>query len=361
MAPPLRVAVVGAGLLGRLVAWRLARRGARVDVFECGGPDGATAAGRTAAGMLAPWSESPHTPPDVFEIGRNALTAWPDLLEQLRGDAGRAVPMTAGGSLLVAHRADEPQLARLERAVRRLVDDESVRRLDGAALARLEPALAERFRTGLWMAAEASIDTGALFDALLAALERLGTALHFGTRVAVPEPGCVDDGTQRRFHWVIDCRGAAARCELRGLRGVRGEVIRVRAPEVALARPVRLLHPRYPLYVVPRPDGHFVVGATEIESESDAGVTVRSALELLSALFSLHPGFAEAEILSLERNLRPAYDDHRPRVEIEDGVIRMNGLYRHGYLLAPELTGRVVGFLLGDEQTHGAASEEYAL
>ena len=111
----------------------------------------------------------------------------------------------------------------------------------------------------------------------------------------------------------------------------------VRAPEVELVRPVRLLHPRHPLYVVPWSGGRFLVGATMIESEDTGPVTVRSALELLGAAYSVHPAFAEARILEFGSGLRPAFPDNLPRISVDQDKIAVNGLYRHGFLLAPAL------------------------
>ena len=93
---------------------------------------------------------------------------------------------------------------------------------------------------------------------------------------------------------VIDCRGLAARDTQPGLRGVKGEMIIVETSEVELARPVRLIHPRWPLYVIPRGGNRFMLGATSIEAE-DTGVSVRSALGgLLGAAYAVHPAFGEA-------------------------------------------------------------------
>ena len=134
---------------------------------------------------------------------------------------------------------------------------------------------------------------------------------------------------------VIDCRGLAAKDDLPTLRGVRGERIVIRSREVDLARPVRLLHPRFPLYVVPWGDGLYMIGATVIESEETGAITLRSALDLLSAAYALDPAFAEAEIVRQGAGARPAFPDNRPRIIPRNGYIFVNGLYRHGFLLAP--------------------------
>ncbi|TGU52601.1 FAD-dependent oxidoreductase, partial [Mesorhizobium sp. M2D.F.Ca.ET.148.01.1.1] len=90
----------------------------------------------------------------------------------------------------------------------------------------------------------------------------------------------------------VDCRGIAAGDA--ALRGVRGEMLILRMPDVSLSRPVRLLHPRFPLYIVPRADHHFMAGATMVESDEAGPVTVRSMMELAGAAFAVHPAFGEA-------------------------------------------------------------------
>ncbi len=147
---------------------------------------------------------------------------------------------------------------------------------------------------------------------------------------------------------MIDARGFGARQDLQDLRGVRGEVLWVRAPEVTLNRPVRLMHPRYQLYIAPKPGQVYVIGATEIESESLDPITVRSSLELQSALYSINKGFSEANILKAYANCRPAYPDNQPRIDAREGLLRINGLYRHGYLLSPVVIDAALAALAGD-------------
>jgi glycine oxidase len=120
------------------------------------------------------------------------------------------------------------------------------------------------------------------------------------------------------------------------VRGVRGEIIKLHAPEVTLSRPTRLIHPRYPIYIAPKAKGYFVIGATEIESDDRSEISVRSTLELLSAAYTVDSGFAEARIVELVTQCRPALPDHRPSVRlVGPRVMQINGLYRHGYLIAP--------------------------
>jgi glycine oxidase len=145
---------------------------------------------------------------------------------------------------------------------------------------------------------------------------------------------------------VIDCRGLGARPQWPQLRGVRGEVLRVHAPEVTLQRPVRLVHPRYPLYIAPKPGQVFVIGATEIESEDMSAPSVRSTLELLSAAYAVHTGFAEARILEMATQCRPTLPDNLPALRAPaPGVLQINGLYRHGFMVAPAVLDATLEWL----------------
>ena len=114
-------------------------------------------------------------------------------------------------------------------------------------------------------------------------------------------------------------------------------------------RPVRLMHPRYKLYIAPKPNNEYIIGATQIESDSEQPVTVRSSLELLSALYSVHSGFAEAEILSQVARCRPAFDDNLPQLRCYGKRMVVNGLYRHGYLLSPVVVSQAVEILEGKQ------------
>ena len=322
----MRIAIVGAGLMGRLVGWRLTGANHDVTLYERATRDRPESAAHVAAAMIAPMSELPDSEAEVFDMGMASLAVWPAWLAEL------GVRHAFDGAVAVAHRADTTLLANFERILRAR-SKEPPTRLDSAALEQLEPELAPVFAGGLFLPGEGWIDN----RSLLAALETRCGTIHYG------QGSLLDDGDALWHRWkadydvVVDCRGADAKEP--GLRGVRGEVARLRAPDVALRRPIRLMHPRYQLYVAPRGNHEYVVGATQIESESRASVTVRSALELLSAAFSLHTGFAEAEILALDVGLRAAFDDNVPRVYWRNGVLRVNGLYRHGFLAAPALVG----------------------
>jgi glycine oxidase len=153
--------------------------------------------------------------------------------------------------------------------------------------------------------------------------------------------------------WTIDCRGFEARAALPGLRGVKGEMLVLFTREVTLSRPIRFIHPRHPVYIVPRGDGRFMIGATMIENEEAGRITARAMLELLGAAYAVHPAFAEAEIIETGAGVRPAFADNLPGLRIEGRVIYVNGLYRHGFLAAPALARRAAAIAL-----EGASVEE---
>ncbi|WP_028206557.1 FAD-dependent oxidoreductase [Paraburkholderia nodosa] len=330
-------AVLGGGLSGRLVAWRLAGEGHRVALYERGGPEGGEAAAWVAAAMLAPLAEAAVAELLITELGVASLETWPRILAELP----EPVFFQRNGTLVVWHSADRTEAPLFERRVRanapRSLTDANFVALAGAQLDAAEPALAGRFARGWLLEGEGQLDNRQALAALAAGLATRGVETYWHTTVdeANPPPARV----------TIDCRGLGAKPSLPGLRGIRGEVARVHAPGITLTRPVRLLHPRYPLYIAPKEHDVFVIGATEIEGEDRSPVSVRSALELLSAAFAVHPAFGEARILELNTQCRPTLPDHRPAL-IWDGktTLRVNGLYRHGFMIAPEVADEAARF-----------------
>jgi glycine oxidase len=321
----MRVAVIGAGVAGLVTAFELAERGVDVELFERAVGLGQQACSWAAGGMLAPWCERESAEAAVVTLGQQALDWWP------RHYLGTRVH----GTLVLAPARDAGELTRFSART------DGFERLDADGVAALEPDLAGRFRQGLYFAQEAHLDPRLAMAALAEALQAAGVPIHYG--VEADETGLDADR-------IVDCRGLSARDCLGTLRGVRGEMLVLRTNEISLSRPVRLLHPRVPLYVVPRSDGHFMIGATMIESDDRSRVSARSAIELLSAAYALHPAFGEAEVIELRADVRPAFPDNLPRI-VEDGrVLRFNGLFRHGFLLSPALARQVADRLLAPQE-----------
>jgi len=328
------VAILGAGLMGRLLAVTLARAGCEVALHEAGSAEAEGAAARVAAAMLAPLAESAVAPASVVRMGHHALARWPELLAPLAAP----VFFQREGTLVLWHRQDAAEAARLSRVLARTGEQvpelAPMQAVDAAGIAALEPSLERRFAQGLYLPGEGQLDNRGLLGALRATLEASPhVTLHWQSPRA---PEDFSPGAPGQPEQLIDCRGLGARPQWRALRGVRGEVIRVHAPEVTLRRPTRLVHPRYPLYIAPKPGGVFVIGATEIESDDMSPASVRSTLELLSAAYAVHSGFAEARILEIATQCRPTLPDNLPAIRRpHPRVLQINGLYRHGFMIAP--------------------------
>ena len=356
MADRLRIGIAGGGLLGRLLAWRLSQAGHRVSVLDPAVDERAvvrsqapepyvpTAAGFTAAGMLSPLSELDNAEPAVAALGWRSLALWPQIAAALPGSP----TVTVGGSLLVAHRPDlgaaQRVLARMQAAAatpewRAASPAEGVQTLDAQALREMEPSIQGPAHAWL-LPGEGFVDTVAMMNALYSGAD--GADWHWGQRVLAVEAGegggtlRLADGRVLAFDAVIDVRGIGAKPEL-SVRGVRGEVIWLDCAGHGLTRPVRLLHPRHRVYIVPRSAHDVLVGASEIESEDRSPVSLRSAVELMAAAHSVVPALAEARIVKMDVNLRPALPDNNPRIEHSGRLLRINGLFRHGWLLAPAL------------------------
>jgi len=312
------VSIIGAGIAGAWQALLFARAGHDVTLHERGDAAMTDSTSHWAGGMLAPWCESETAEPVISRLGERALDLW-----------RRELPDTPfNGSLVVAHSRDRSDFERFARLT------SGYQRLDAARLAALEPSLEGRFREALFFPAEGHVEPRRVLPKLHERIVAAGGSIRFNSDVSAEEL----DGI------VIDCRGLSARDKEVELRGVKGEMILIETGEIKLSRPVRLLHPRWPLYVIPREDNLFMLGATSIEAE-DTGVSVRSALELLGAAYSVHPAFAEARIVEFGSGLRPAYPDNLPRIVIRDRMIAVNGLYRHGFLVAPALAEMTLAYV----------------
>jgi glycine oxidase len=318
MAHRYAIAVRGAGVVGLWQALTLARRGHSVTLHERSAEPFAQSCSVYAGAMLAPHFEEEGAEHAVMELGKRGIALW---RETYPGTS-------ANGSLVVALNRDRGELDRFARMTG------GYRRLSAAEIAAFEPGLANRFAGALYFDGEAHLPPEAALRFLLERVQADGVRLHLGESEAPKDADLV-----------IDCRGLAAKDALSDLRGVRGERIVVKSRDVTLTRPVRLLHPRFPIYVVPWGDGLYMIGATVIESEETGPVTLRSALDLLSAAYAVDPAFAEAEVLRMGSGARPAFPDNRPRIIARKGYIYVNGLYRQGFLLAPVLAELVADYI----------------
>lgn len=302
------ITIAGAGVAGLACAFELSRRGASVTVYEIGASAADNPCSWFAGGMLAPWCEGETAEPEVVRLGTGAIDWWRHITH-----------VETRGTLVVTPPRDRAELTRFASRT------EHHRLIGAADLATLEPALAGCFNQALYFANEAHLDPRQALIDLTRKVQQLGVENHYGTAA----PDQVD----------VDCRGIAS--DLSGLRPIRGEMALIEAPDVVITRTLRLLHPRIPLYLVPRGNGIYMIGATMIESSSDRPISLRSTLELMGAAFALHPGLGEASVIETGVGVRPAFADNVLRLMRRGKTIHVNGLYRHGFLLAPALAGQL--------------------
>ncbi len=367
-----RVAIIGAGLMGRILALECQLAGFSVSLIDQDNKEGKKSCASTGAGMLSPFSELETAEPIISALGVQSLALWPEIL--------KAIPQTVyfqqQGTLVVAHPQDQPDLLRFRRAIEfKLASKECQQLLLGQNISQtlvncnrenilsLESELPRTFTEGIFLPTEGQVDNKQLLEALKVALDKC--EWHTGIDVASLSVSGVE--CQHLSHhnrnvisqlgkcdFIVDCRGLGSRADIPQLRGVRGELLLVEAPDVKLNRPIRLMHPRHPIYIVPRQDSKFIIGATSIESEDMRPLTVQSALELLSAACTVHPAFAEAVILETRVNCRPALLNNLPAIILPEHtkapkIIRINGLYRHGFLIAPKLARLVLGYMINGQ------------
>lgn len=306
------VTIIGAGVAGLCAAYALSKAGLTPRLIDRNGAPGPHGCSWWAGGMLAPFCEGAVAEPAILTHGQAAAAFWAEVTE-----------VTYRGSLVIALQRDQGELTRFARRTSGYQQTHD--------LATLEPELSQH-KSALFFDREAHLDPRRALADLVAALATRGIEVERAE--AIPENIAGP---------VIDARGMAA--ALPDLRAVRGEMVVLRSSDITLSRPVRLLHPRHPLYIVPREGGLFMLGATQLESADGRGVSARAVLELLSAAYALDPRFGEAELLETGADLRPAFPDNVPRVTVRGRVVYLNGLFRHGYLMAPALATQAIDYL----------------
>ncbi|WP_432786319.1 tRNA 5-methylaminomethyl-2-thiouridine biosynthesis bifunctional protein MnmC [Oligella sp. MSHR50489EDL] len=339
----MQIGIAGAGLAGRLLAYALSTHGYEVAVFDPA-PDAQArvAAGWTAAGMLCPLAEMDTGDDYVYDLGQRSLAIWSSIAERM----DNRIDLRLKGSLMLAHQGDEGAAEQMIHLLQRKTPnpEDTPKPITIKELRDLEPSIHGPAHAWL-LPQEGQVDTCLAMSALCS--EAHGVTWHWGVSVDRLNPGEIVIGDETlHLDWVFDCRGVGARrlkyphpteLSCQNVRGVRGEIFWVQAPEVELNRPLRLLHPRYQVYIVPRQNNIFVIGASTIESEDRSPVSVRTTVELLAAAHSVLPGLAEGRLVHTETNLRPALVDNLPRIETEQGLSRINGLFRHGWMIAPAM------------------------
>ena len=348
--------VVGAGVIGLACAWRAAQRGLSVLVVERGAP-GCGASG-VAAGMLAPVTEAEFGEEDLLALNLESAAMWPAFAAELAERSGEATGFRETGALVAAaDRDDAEELRRLHRF--QLSLGLAAEWLGGRECRRLEPRLSPRVAGGILAPHDHQVDPRRLVRALRAALEHEGGELVSGVEVAALERAAgtvtgvrTTGGQAIAGERVVVAAGTwSSRLDPSGppLRPVKGQILRLRsrADDPLATRLVR--SPR--CYIVTRPDGEVVVGATVEERGFDTSVTAEGVFRLLEAAWELLPDVGELELVEAAARLRPATPDNGPAVGPGDagGLVWATGHHRNGILLAPVTARAVADQLSGAE------------
>lgn len=348
--------VVGGGVVGLCCAWRAAQRGARMAVLDRDHPPaGAT---RVAAGMLAPVGELAFGEPRLLELTLAAAQLYPGFVAELEAASGLSTGYRRDGALHVALDRDEAaELRRVHELQRSL--DLGAEWLPPRRCRELEPGLTPSLNGGVHAPGEGSIDPRALTAALLAALEVVGVELVTGTEVeaAVLEGERLAGlrlagGDELRAATVVLAAGAWSSQATwlpeharPPVRPVKGQILELRARDGA--PPCRRIVASERIYLVPRPDGRLIVGATVEEQGFDTAVTAGGVHELLREAYRLLPEVAEMELVEAAAGLRPGTADNLPLVGPApiDGLLWATGHHRNGILLAPLAADRLAELL----------------
>jgi glycine oxidase len=364
--------VVGGGVIGLSCAWRLAQRGARVAVVERATPPaGAT---DVAAGMLAPVGELAFGEPELLKLTLAAAEAYPDFIAELEAASGASTGYQRRGALHVALDRDEAaELRRVHELQRSL--GLGAEWLPPRRCRELEPGLTPSFNGGVHAPDEAMVDPRALGKALVAALRSAGADLFTGTAAV----GVLGEGgrirgirTEATAHVAtVGATRTAVSGELPAdavvlaagawsgqadwlpeparppVRPVKGQILELRARDGAA--PCERILSSERVYLVPRPDGRLVAGATVEEQGFDTAVTAGGVHELLREAYRLLPDVAEMELVRTSASLRPGTPDNLPLTGPSpvEGLLWATGHYRNGILLAPLAAEAIAAELAG--------------
>lgn len=325
--------------MGQSLAYALLKEGWQVSIFDKGQDSACSLA---AGGLLTPVTELEKHDPLIFDLGMESLKKyWPCFIQDLPG-----MYFKQTGSLVLCHPQDQEALQQYyQKIVLRLGGRSSqyCKSMNNHQIQHLEPTL-KKFDNAYFFESEGHLDTQQMIHSLKSFLIAQGVS-WYDILVSKLIPNTVQAEETYHFDCVFDCRGIGSKPVESTLRGVRGELLYLYAPTVFLSRPIRFLHPRYSLYIVPRANNVYVVGASEIEAEDYSSISVKTTLELLTAAYYVDANFEDARILKSMTQCRPTFPNHLPKIEAQKGLIKINGLSRHGFLIAPALAAETVRYL----------------
>lgn len=349
------VAVVGGGLMGLGIAWRVAQAGRSVVCVD--GAAAGQGASWAAAGMLAPYAELDFDEVELLELAESSQRMWPEFADELAAAASADVGFDPCGSLVVAVDRDDAEAQERLFAYQR-ARGLDVARLGGAACREREPLLSPRVHSGTWSPGEHQVDPRRLLPAVELAATRAGARVFRGAscvRVDVSAGEvtgvAMADGGRVRARQVVVAAGAWSRA-VDGLephrppvRPVKGQMLAVaRDPALTLGHVVRSPD----AYLAPKAD-RWVVGATSEDRGFDDRVTAGGVWELLDGAYAVVPSIYELELVEVWTGFRPASRDNGPILGgcAVDGLFFCTGHYRNGIQQAPASIDGVAKAVLG--------------
>jgi glycine oxidase len=348
----MNISIVGAGLVGRTLSLMLLQRDdvAIELIDESPTLHSKLSCGYQAAGMVAPYAELSLNKKQLFDEGCESLSLWSKVLEALPKTTDKSNMECAekifskNGTLILSHPNDYGDCAQLFHRIQHHTGSISSLIQPKSQLKHYESSLEpQRFSHHfMYLENEGHIHVPNFFSTTSNYLDAHPKVNFISAKIQNLKKELSTTGTLGSADYVIDTRGLGAKPDDTSLFGIRGEAILVSAPSVNLSHTIRLMHPRHPLYIVPRGNNQYYIGATAIESEDNSPISLKSTLELTSALYFIHEGFAESRILKTFAHSRPTYSQSMPKLTKQGNLIRLNGFYRHGYLLAPTYCQRLI-------------------
>lgn len=339
----MQIAIIGAGVIGLALGWRLAQGGAAVTIFERDQPgQGASFA---AAGMLAAACEAEPGEAALGTLSRASLALWPDFAAELEAASGQSVGLRREGTLLVALNRDDAEKLRHDMAFQQS-QGITLEWLTPAETRLREPRLGPNLAGAISSPQDIQVDNRRLTQALVTAFTRAGGVLHSQTSITGiatahgRATGVISAGNTHPADLVVLAAGAwSALLDLPiprpPIRPVKGQMLAVQMdPADPLLRHV-VWAPR--AYLVPRADGRLIIGATVEERGFDDRITAGGLFSLLDGAWRALPGIEDLPILESWVGFRPGSRDDAPLLGPSElpGLSLATGHHRNGILLTP--------------------------
>lgn len=343
--------VVGGGVIGLASAFRLARANFRVTLFD---PTPGMGATRAAAGMVAASAEIAPGEEENFRLQSGALGAWRALAADLGDVTGRELTLMEVGTLLVGWDQSDRRLVDqyVDIANEFGVQPRRVRRDEETAMFE---GVTGRINDGLYIAGDAWVNPDQVVDVLKEANAILGVEVVNETVTDI----CADVDhvtavtSSTSFDRPLGLIATGVGALPRGvespsgnrIRPIHGITVRVRGVDRSDQPMIRSFVRGRSVYMVSRPGGYNVLGATS-EERSESSVRVGELERLLRDVLDVIPDLESAAVLETRSGLRPASDDLRPFFEILGGGrwAWSSGHFRHGVTLAPLAASEALRF-----------------